>query len=64
MIRTILHSVVLLCFLIVTTFIAFTVMYISIEEQAIVGGLISLIMVFIVSSICTKSIVRIKRNSI
>ena len=62
MIRTILASLLLVVFLVITTFIAFTVMMISIEQQVFVGGIISLIMIFIVSSVCTSNLVRIKRN--
>ncbi|MEN0642265.1 hypothetical protein MKY91_03700 [Alkalicoccobacillus gibsonii] len=64
MIRAIVSSILLVGFLIVTSIIAFTVMMISIEQQVLIGGIISLIMIFIVSSICTSSIVRIKRSAI
>ncbi|WYP27165.1 hypothetical protein NSQ54_03360 [Alkalihalobacillus sp. FSL W8-0930] len=64
MIRTILSSLLLVSFFIVTTFIAFTVMYISIEEQVILGGIISLVMIFIVSSVCTSNLIRIKKTNV
>ncbi|MFK3937960.1 hypothetical protein ACI2JA_10705 [Alkalihalobacillus sp. NPDC078783] len=64
MIRTILSSLLLVSFFIVTTFIAFTVMYISIEEQVILGGIISLVMIFIVSSVCTSNLIRIKKTNL
>ncbi|MBM0066754.1 hypothetical protein [Alkalicoccobacillus gibsonii] len=64
MLRTLITSILLVSFLIGTSFIAFTVMMISIEQQVLIGGIISLIMIFIVSSICTSSIVRIKRSVI
>ncbi|MCM2675505.1 hypothetical protein [Alkalicoccobacillus plakortidis] len=64
MIRSIFASLLLLGFLIITTIIAFTVMYASIKEQAIGRGIISLIMIFIVSSICTSNLIRIKRMNV
>ncbi|MGN7312664.1 hypothetical protein ACTHQ4_16360 [Alkalicoccobacillus gibsonii] len=64
MIRTILSSLLLVSFFIVTTFIAFIVMYISIEEQVIIGGIISLVMIFIVSSVCTSNLIRIKKTNV
>ncbi|MEK4563747.1 hypothetical protein MKX54_03545 [Alkalihalobacillus sp. FSL R5-0424] len=64
MLWNLIKNILLVSFLIGTSFIAFTVMMISIEQQVVVGGVISLIMIFIVSSICTSSLVRIKRSAV
>lgn len=60
MVRIFIFGILLILFIIATVFLSFAVMIVSIDEQVHVGGIISLVMMFIASSICTSLIIKSK----